>query len=344
MKRDEQPIIGESPSFLGVLDEVSRAAPLNRPVLIVGERGTGKELIAERLHFLSQRWDGPLVKVNCAAISETLLESELFGHEIGAFTDASNQRQGRFERAHGGTLFLDELATTASNVQEKILRVIEYGQFERLGGNKTLEVDVRLIGATNVDLPTMAESGRFRADLLDRLAFDVITLPPLRERREDILPLAEHFAIRMTREMGREVFSGFTTASVERMLNHPWPGNVRQLKNVIERAVYRHDEDEEAVGNLQFDPFESPWRPANPPSSSTRPATAGIDSPSPNEKTRDEIPDDLRAFLDDIERDCVLAALDASRGQQKVAAKRLGLSYDQLRGIMRKHDIKLRGR
>lgn len=338
LKRDEQPIIGESPAFLGVLEDVSRAAPLDRPVLIVGERGTGKELIAERLHFLSRRWGGPLVKVNCAAISETLLESELFGHEVGAFTDASSQRHGRFERAHGGSLFLDELATTASNVQEKILRVIEYGQFERLGGSRTLEVDVRLIGATNVDLPRLAATGRFRADLLDRLAFDVITLPPLRERREDILPLAEHFAIRMTREMGREVFSGFTSTSIERMLNHPWPGNVRQLKNVIERAVYRHDEGEDPVGNLQFDPFDSPWRPRpDAPGQEKQESTPSPSSPS-------ALPADLRAHLDEIERDCVLAALDQARGQQKLAARRLGLSYDQLRGILRKHDIKPRAR
>jgi len=338
MKRDEQPIIGESPAFLGVLEDVSRAAPLDRPVLIVGERGTGKELIAERLHFLSGRWGGPLVKVNCAAISETLLESELFGHEVGAFTDASSQRQGRFERAHGGTLFLDELATTASNVQEKILRVIEYGQFERLGGSRTLEVDVRLVGATNVDLPQLATAGRFRADLLDRLAFDVITLPPLRERRDDILPLAEHFAIRMTREMGREVFSGFTSTSIERMLSHPWPGNVRQLKNVIERAVYRHDEGESEVGNLEFDPFESPWRPrSDEPAQATR-------EPNPSQPSLRALPEDLRAHLDEIEKDCVLTALDQTRGQQKIAATRLGLTYDQLRGILRKHDIKPRAR
>jgi psp operon transcriptional activator len=341
LKRDEQPIIGESPAFLGVLEEVSRAAPLNRPVLIVGERGTGKELIAERLHFLSQRWGGPLVKLNCAAISETLLESELFGHEAGAFTDASSLRRGRFERAHDGSLFLDELATTASNVQEKILRVIEYGQFERLGGNQTLEVDVRLIGATNLDLPSLAARGQFRPDLLDRLAFDVITLPPLRERREDILPLAEHFAIRMTREMGREVFSGFTSTAIERMLHHPWPGNVRQLKNVVERAVYRHDDAEEPVGNFQFDPFESPWRPRSPlPTAGT---VAG-QHPAATRTVEDRIPEDLRAHLDQIERDCALAALDEARGQQKAAAEKLGLSYDQFRGILRKHDIKPRSR
>ncbi|AKS41720.1 phage shock protein operon transcriptional activator [Wenzhouxiangella marina] len=331
MKRDEQPIIGESPAFLSVLEEVSRAAALDRPVLIVGERGTGKELIAERLHFLSPRWDQALVKLNCAAISNALLESELFGHEAGAYTDASARRAGRFERADGGTLFLDELATTSMNVQEKILRVIEYGQFERLGGNRTLEVDVRVIGATNVDLPSLAERGEFRADLLDRLAFDVITLPPLRDRREDILPLAEHFAIRMTREMGRELFAGFSSASIERLLNFPWPGNVRQLKNVVERAVYRLDDAEEPVSRIQFDPFESPWRP--------------VERSSENrvfEPASGSIPDDLRAHLDQIEKDCTLAALEANDARLKPTAKQLGLSYDQLRGILRKHGIKTR--
>ena len=329
MSRDEQPIIGESPAFLEVLEEVSRAAALNRPVLIVGERGTGKELVAERLHYLSPRWDQPLVKMNCAAISETLLESELFGHEAGAFTDAARRRQGRFELADGGSLFLDELATTSMNVQEKILRVIEYGQFERLGSSSTISVDVRVIGATNEDLPDLAKQGRFRADLLDRLAFDVITLPPLRDRRADIMPLAEHFAIRMTRELGREVFPGFSSAARELLLSHPWPGNIRELKNVVERAIYRHEDDEQPVGGIQFDPFESPWRPG------AKPGQAGaVDSAK-------ALPDDLRAYLDQVEKDTVLKALDASNSNQAGAARALGLTYNQLRGILRKHAIKM---
>ena len=333
MKPTEQPIIGESPVFLEVLEEVSQAAALNRPVLIVGERGTGKELIADRLHFLSPRWEGPLLRLNCAAISEALLESELFGHEAGAFTDASRERAGRFELADGGSLFLDELATTAMNVQEKILRVIEYGQFERLGSSRTRQVDVRLIGATNVDLPSLARRGLFRADLLDRLAFDVITLPPLRARREDIMPLAEHFAVRMTREMGREQFNGFTSPSIEKLLHFAWPGNIRQLKNVVERAVYRHEEPDEPVGNIQFDPFDSPWRPQQ--EEETRAESA---------RASNSLPEDLRAHLDEIERSCVVEALDRSRGIQKEAAQRLGLSYDQLRGILRKHGIAGTGR
>lgn len=327
MSASEQPIVGESPAFLGVLEEISRAAGLDRPVLIVGERGTGKELIAERLHYLSPRWDQPLVKLNCAAISEALLESELFGHEAGAFTDASRQRAGRFERADQGTLFLDELASTSVAVQEKILRVIEYGKFERLGSSRTLEVDVRLVGASNIDLPDLAERGRFRADLLDRLAFDVITLPPLRARQEDILPLAEHFAIRMTQELGRELFAGFSTVMVEAMHDYPWPGNVRELKNVVERAVYRTGNPAEPIESINFDPFESPWRPVATPSTTA-------DRPDPARENMD-----LRAWLDGEEKRLVQAALDASDKHQGRAAERLGLSYDQLRGILRKHGI-----
>ncbi|MGY6555376.1 MAG: phage shock protein operon transcriptional activator [Wenzhouxiangella sp.] len=329
MNRDEQPVIGESPAFLEVLDQVSRAANLNRPVLVVGERGTGKELVAERLHYLSARWDQPLVKLNCAAISENLLESELFGHEAGAYTDASQRRLGRFEIAHQGSLFLDELATAPLTVQEKILRVIEYGQFERLGSSRTISVDVRLIGAANVDLPSLAEQGRFRADLLDRLAFDVITLPPLRARREDILPLAEQFAIRITRELERELFAGFSRSVVEQMLNYPWPGNVRELKNVVERAVYRHDNPAEAVRQLVLDPFESPWRPAADSS------PHGISAaPDPMIEAID-----LRAWLNEQEKALVDRALQASQGHQGRAAKRLSLSYDQMRGLLRKHEL-----
>jgi psp operon transcriptional activator len=236
-QQQEQQLIGESPGFLAVLEHVSRIAPLDRPVLVIGERGTGKELIAARIHYLSARWDKPFVKLNCAALTESLLESELFGHEAGSFTGANKRRAGRFELAHHGSLFLDELASTSSRVQEKILRVIEYGEFERVGGTETLTTDVRLIGATNEDLPRLADEGKFRADLLDRLAFDVITLPPLRERREDILPLAEHFAVRMAGELGHELFPGFDETARQDLMEYPWPGNVRELKNVIERAV-----------------------------------------------------------------------------------------------------------
>ncbi len=329
MTRNEQPMIGESPAFLEVLEQVSKAAAMSRPVLVVGERGSGKELIAERLHFLSPRWDQPLVKLNCAAISESLLESELFGHEAGAFTDATQRRTGRFEAADGGSLFLDELPNTTLAVQEKILRVIEYGRFERLGSSRTLQVDVRLIGAANVDLPELAAQGRFRSDLLDRLAFDVITLPPLRARSADILPLAEHFAMRISRELGRSLFAGFSPLATEQLLCHAWPGNVRELRNVVERAVYRHDEPEEPLDALSFDPFESPWRPRQDA------PEAPAEQPLPDLR---EQPIDLRGYLDKQEKKLAEQALSISRSH-KQAAERLGLSYDQLRGILRKHGL-----
>ncbi|MFU8877617.1 MAG: phage shock protein operon transcriptional activator [Wenzhouxiangellaceae bacterium] len=327
LRDQRQNLIGESPSFLGVLERVSQAAQLDRPVLVVGERGTGKELIAERLHFLSPRWDQPLVRLNCAAISQALLESELFGHEAGAFTDASRRRIGRFEQADGGTLFLDELSTTSPEIQEKVLRVIEYGEFERLGSSQTLQVNVRLIGATNEDLPSLAARGRFRADLLDRLSFDVITLPPLRERQEDILPLAEHFAMRMSRDLGRELFSGFTSSAARQLLEFAWPGNVRELKNVVERAVYQLEDPARPVARLVFDPFESPWRPG------PHPSDGGL--PQAGEK----LPQDLRAWLESAERQVVERALEQCDGNRQQAAARLGLSYDQIRGILRKHGL-----
>src|SRR5215472_3145348 len=217
------PLIGESPTFRACLAQVSQLAGLDRPVLVVGERGTGKELVAARLTLLSPRWDRPFIKLNCAALAESLLDSELFGHEAGAFTGAQRRRLSRFEIADGGTLFLDEIANAALAVQEKILRVIEYGAFERVGGNEVHHVDVRVIAATNVDLPSLAENGGFRSDLLDRLAFDVVTIPPLRERVEDIPLLAEHFGRGMTRELGREVFHGFTSAALARLVAYRWP-------------------------------------------------------------------------------------------------------------------------
>ena len=257
-RQQEQPLIGESRAFLDVLEHVSRVAQLNRPVLVIGERGTGKELIAARIHYLSPRWDRPFVKLNCAALAESLLETELFGQEAGSFTGATRRRLGRFELANEGSLFLDELASTSDRVQEKVLRVIEYGELERVGGNETIRSDVRIIGATNEDLPQLAEEGRFRADLLDRLAFDVITLPPLRERPEDIMPLAQHFAVKRAGELGLEVFEGFSDGAREQLAEYAWPGNVRELKNVVERAVYSALGEDKLVEDIVFDPFNSP--------------------------------------------------------------------------------------
>lgn len=328
--REEQQLIGESPSFLEVIEHVSRVAPLNRPVLVIGERGTGKELIAARLHFLSGRWDRPFVKLNCAALADSLLETELFGHEAGSFTGATRRRLGRFELANQGSLFLDELSNTSQRVQEKILRVIEYGEFDRVGGNETIETDVRIIGATNEDLPALAERGKFRPDLLDRLAFDVITLPPLRERKEDIMQLAEHFAVKMAGELGMELFEGFTDAARDQIMNYRWPGNVRELKNVIERAVYFTLGAEGPIESVEFDPFNSPWRPAI---EDTEPGGASAAPGVPRGHY------DFKEHIQEYEIDLLKRALEECRYNQKKTAEHLGMTYHQLRGYLRKYEI-----
>ena len=325
-----QQIIGEAPAFLGMLEHVSRAAKLDKPVLVVGERGTGKELIASRLHYLSDRWEQPLVKVNCAAVTKGILESELFGHEAGAFTGAARTHIGHFERADGGTLVLDELATISLRMQEKILRVIEYGELQRVGGNETLRVDVRIVGSTNSDLQALSVEGRFREDLLDRLAFDVITIPPLRERLEDVMPLAYAFAVNMASELKRAYFPGFSPRASSALLRHNWPGNVRELKYSIERSVYRSDDPDKPIATIAFDPFDSPYK------------LAESDDPPQSEPTRKRpplLPTDLKQRLADTERDLLSAALERSRFNQRLAADLLGLSYHQLRGKLRKHEI-----
>lgn len=334
--RPAQPIIGEAPAFLEMLEHVSRAAPLSKPVLVVGERGTGKELIASRLHFLSRRWEQPLVKVNCAALTESILESELFGHEAGAFTGAVKTHIGHFERANGGTLVLDELATISLRMQEKILRVIEYGELQRVGGTETLLVDVRIAGATNADLQTQAAEGRFREDLLDRLAFDVITIPPLRERTEDILPLAYAFAINMISELELPVFAGFSARASSSLLRHDWPGNVRELKNAVERSVYRLKDADQPISQIAFDPFDSPFRLRQP--NVTKPGNKADEKKS----RRHLLPADLPLRMREFERELVAAALERAKFNQRVAASLLGLSYHQLRGKIRKHDLDVR--
>lgn len=324
-------LLGESNAFLAVLEHVSKIAPLNKPVLIIGERGTGKELIAERLHYLSSRWDRDYIKLNCAALSESLLESELFGHEAGSFTGASKRRSGRFELANKGTLFLDELANTPALVQEKLLRVIEYGEFERVGGSQTVNVDVRLIAATNEDLPELAELGKFRSDLLDRLAFDVITLPPLRARKEDIMLLANAFAMKMARQLGHSVFSGFTPQAHDTLMDHHWPGNVRELKNAVERSVYRQNEPEQPVAEIIVDPFESSWRPKKTPEPKEQ--HSPFNSPQPSQEY------DLKQHLQTYEIQLLSQALEHHQYNQKKTADALSLTYHQLRGILKKYNL-----
>jgi len=354
--RKKDNLIGQANSFLEVLEQVSQLASLNKPVLIIGERGTGKELIAARLHYLSSRWDQNYVTLNCAALNENLLESELFGHESGAFTGAGKRHEGRFERANSGTLFLDELANTSGLVQEKLLRVIEYGEFERVGGSKTVKVDTRLVCATNEDLPALAEAGEFRSDLLDRLAFDVITLPPLRERREDIMILAEHFAISMVKELGWELFSGFSRKAKEFLMEYHWPGNVRELKNVVERSVYRAANPHVPVHDIVIDPFDSPYRPkqrvktqdrqsdvvispAVVATSSHDLANASVNQTSSPLELEPTFPLDFKLVSQEFEINLIKKALANCHYNQKKSAEQLGVTYHQLRGYLKKYNL-----
>jgi psp operon transcriptional activator len=351
--KQQDNLIGQSNNFLEVLEQISQIAPLSKPVLIIGERGTGKELVAARLHYLSKRWDQNYLKLNCAALNENLLESELFGYDSGAFTGASKRHEGRFERADNGTLFLDEIANTTGLIQEKLLRVVEYGEFERVGGSKTIKTNARLIAATNEDLPSMAAAGEFRADLLDRLAFDVITLPPLRARLDDILVLAEHFAINMARELEFELFSGFTAKAKRALLEYHWPGNIRELKNVVERSVYRCNNPHLPVHELVIDPFESPYRPSKRMKTQDRiiatpvaqtSETTTVTPVKVEEKIQPstqalQFPLSLKDLSQNYEVDLIKSALAHCQYSQKKTADALELTYHQLRGYLKKYNL-----
>lgn len=329
-------MIGESEAFLDTMEQVSRAARVNRPVLIIGERGTGKELVAARLHYLSRRWQQPKVAINCAAFSPGLLESEIFGYEQGAFTGAMRTKPGRFELADGGSLFLDELAQSPMALQEKILRVLEYQEFERVGGVETLHVDVRAIAATNQDLPGLCREGKFREDLLDRLSFEVITLPPLRRRKEDIPLLASTFALRMARELELEEPLGISREAMDLMMDYSWPGNVRELKNVMERAVYRNQG--ELIENVDFDPFQSPYRPTGSTRAEGGRSPAALSSRQTGPATEEE-EKNLTTAIENLEHRMVNDALNHHQFNQKKAAEALGISYYQLRRIMKRLDL-----
>jgi len=337
-----QNFIGSSLAFLDAVERASRAAPLNRPVLVIGERGTGKELIAERLHHLSSRWSGPLVTMNCAALPENLIEAELFGHEAGSFTGAAKTRHGRFEEADGGTLFLDELATLSSPAQDRLLRAVEYGEVTRIGASKPIKVDVRIVAATNENLPSMVDEGRFRADLLDRLCFEVVNLPPLRLRIGDVPLLAEHFGRRMAVELDWPGWPSFSREALAELEAYPWPGNVRELRNVVERAVYRWEDPERPIAAIQFDPFASPWAPGKtiapavgpvPVAAEAPPAIPGVPA-MPTTSTAD-----FRAAVHSYERALLEEALRANRFNQRATAAALSLSYDQLRHALKRHKL-----
>lgn len=342
MERQSQ-FIGESGAFLDAVEKASRAAPLDRPVLVVGERGTGKELIAERLHRLSMRWDGPLVTLNCAAMPETLIEAELFGHEAGAFTGATKNRAGRFEEADGGTLFLDELGTLSGGAQERLLRAVEYGEITRIGSSRPTKVDVRIVAATNANLPRMAEEGTFRADLLDRLSFEVVTLPPLRYREGDIPVLADYFGRRMAAELEWPQWPGLGQLASEALERHEWPGNVRELRNVIERAVYQWQDYSRPIDHIIFDPFESPWKPKE---MATKEHVPLASEPAPEPANDQQEPDtgfvevdDMKDAVEAYEKRILESAMAKNRYNQRQTAKSLNLTYDQLRHSLKRHDL-----
>jgi psp operon transcriptional activator len=321
--------LGESETFLEFQERISKVAPINRPVLLIGERGSGKELAASRLHYLSERWQSPLIALNCSALNPAIIESELFGYEKGAFTGADKRRSGRFEAADGGTLFLDEIGTIPLEVQEKILRVVEYGAFERVGSSERLEVDVRIIAATNADLPKLVSTGQFKQDLIDRLSFEVLFVPPLRERKGDILLLANYFARRMAYELGIDEIPWFSEKAVSLLEGYSWPGNVRELKNLVERAVYRSETP--LIDDIVFNPFSPPFKSS---SCGREREPEGEEEPS---STEDLMGKPFQEAVTELKIRLLKRALSQAKYNQKQAARVLGLTYHQFRGIYRKY-------
>jgi psp operon transcriptional activator len=273
------------------------------------------------------------VALNCSALNPSLIESELFGYEKGAFTGAEERRRGRFESADGGTLFLDEIGNIPIEVQEKILRVVEYGSFERVGSPERVDVDVRIVAATHADLEALVEQGRFKRDLLDRLSFEVLYLPPLRERKEDIALLANHFAIRMAHELEREEVPRFSDDALSALQEYTWPGNVRELKNVVERAVYRSDSS--LISEIIFNPFQRDGTTAGVLLREVK-REAGHESKSPEPRKPS-----LKKAVEAFEVRLLQEALEESRYSQRKAAAMLGLTYHQFRGMLRKYKAQL---
>ncbi len=303
--------VGVSEAFRGMMRKAEELAFIPRPVLIVGERGTGKEIVAGAIHYMGDRAAAPFVTINCAAFNGELLASELFGHEKGAFTGAHARKPGRFELADRGTLFLDEIGNMPVEFQEKILRIIEYQEFERLGGTELLKVDVRVIAATNTDMAERISEGRFRADLYDRLTFETVSVPPLRDRPEDIEPLIEHFTRKFTEEVPHIHRKLFSPAAMEKMKRCRWPGNIRELRNLVERLLCSSKSPEIGAEEIPADAAEAPYGGSSLP-----------------EK------------VDSFEKKMVLDALAAEKYNQKKAAESLGITYDQFRHLYKKHRIK----
>lgn len=312
-------IIGNSPEMRTLLEQVDMVAASDATVLLMGESGTGKELVANKIHRDSARASHPLIKVNCAAIPDTLLEDELFGHEKGAFTGATTVRKGRFERANKGTLFLDEIGEMPMHLQVKLLRILQEQEFERLGGTETIRVDVRLVAATNRNLEEMVKEGEFREDLYYRIAVIPIRIPPLRERRSDIILLADHFLQRSAQKNGRS-YTGFPGPTQEKLLSYPWPGNVRELENCIERAVVMGKGGEVEPDLVVFHTSEA-------------------------RSDRGNLID--RLFTTDLsfselEKEILLMGLERSNWNQSKAARVLGMTRRTLQYRMEKHKIEAR--
>jgi Nif-specific regulatory protein len=310
-----------------IYDAVQQVSHSRATVLLRGESGTGKELIARAIHHNSPRAEGPFIKINCAALPQTLLESELFGHEKGAFTGATAVKKGRFELADGGSLFLDEIGDLPPDLQVKLLRVLQERSFERLGGTRTIDVDVRIIAATHQDLESLMAQGKFREDLYYRLNVVPILLPPLRERREDIPLLTEHFLAKYNRENNRKV--RITGRALQQMLNHHWPGNVRELENSIERLVIMSRRrlvlPEDLLLSVDMEADRIAARPGHPSNRPAPPATAPQAAP--------------RASLREVERQQILHALTQAEGVQVKAAALLGITPRQLAYRLRRHQI-----
>jgi two-component system, NtrC family, response regulator HydG len=313
-------IIGQSAAMKSMTDMLAMIAPSDATVMITGESGTGKELIARSIHFNSPRKDKPLVVVNCAAITETLLESELFGHEKGAFTGADRKRDGRFQQAHGGTLFLDEIGETSAAMQVKLLRAIQEREIQPVGGTQTFHVDVRIIAATNRDLAHQVQQGLFREDLFYRLNVVALEVPPLRRRLEDIPLLAQHFLNRFA-EKNRKTIKGFSPQAMDMLIKHDWPGNVRELENAVERAVILMTGEFITEKHLPLSIVQSHGSSRQNPAHALASGIAPEDTPS----------------LDEIEREFILSTLKAAGGNKSEAARRLGITRKTLHNKLKQY-------
>jgi two-component system response regulator HydG len=314
---DRRNLIGRSIAMTRLIETVSQVAPTEATVLITGESGTGKEMIAGLIHYNSLRKDGPFIRFNCAAIAETLLESELFGHEKGAFTGADRRKEGKFRQADGGSLFLDEVSEMSVGMQVKLLRVLQERELTRVGGEEVLRVDVRLIAATNRDLLKEVGAGRFREDLFYRLNVVMLQVPPLRERPEDIPLLAQEFLVQFAGK-NRKAIKGFTPKAMDRLLRHSWPGNVRELMNSVERGVVlsRGEYLDEAELSLLL-PGAAPA------------LTGTVASPVPASEGHS---------LEIVERETILNVLEAAQGNKSEAARRLGITRRTLHQKLRKYE------